>query len=404
MTIIKNCFEGFGIPPSEAIYCKKPAIVYDIPVLRESYGDSLDYVKPNDDAALAKQIEYYLLNPDKRKERGEEAYNGFFRKNPTPCLPVHMKQSLRRIFYGGKDLSITAGMIVLNGADTIELALKSIYDYVDKIIIVEGIVEDYAKSNPAMHENGHSIDGTIKIIQNFYDPLHKIELVFPTDISKLVWKNKNEMQNEIAKRVTTDLYLKVDADEIFLESDVEYMKRYFMEDKELYVIQLLKWEFWKNFSMIACGGIWDRPQARMWRWKKDFHHNIDVKTGFNFYIDAEGREVRPPNYKTLNLMEHLCYHLGYCRTAEHIAAKINYYKNRGIESNVNDNYTNWVPGQPTNSTHPDGTTAKPFIGKLPKILKKDYFNIVSIEVKEKFENNINMMVSPPKQKIESGSK
>lgn len=387
-------FEGFGMPPAEAIYCKKPVITYDLPVLRKEYGDAIDYVPVGDIDAMANKIEEYLVGDYDRMERGWKCYHKFFdKKNPVPCLPEYMKRKLRKTFYGNGDLSITAGIIVLNGEDTIRKAIGSIYEAVDKIVIVEGVVEDFAKANPEMHKGGHSIDNTLKIIEEYPDNLNKILLVVKTDGK--YWKNKNEMQNAIATLVDTDLYLKVDADEIFLESDIEYMKRMFMADSSLYVVQILKHEFWRGLEMVSCGGIWDRPQARMWRWDKSFRHPMDTKTGFNYFIDDDGMQVKSPNYKVMNLMEKLCYHLGYARTPEQIQAKIKYYKSRGIEKSVVDNYTDWQPGMPTNSTNPEGTTAKRFEGELPLILRDWYNDTIKVSTKEKEENNINIMESRP---------
>ena len=55
-TLMSNCkaflfptlYEGFGIPPVEALACGSPAIVSDIPVMHEIYGDSVRYIDPND--------------------------------------------------------------------------------------------------------------------------------------------------------------------------------------------------------------------------------------------------------------------------------------------------------------------------------------------------------------------
>ena len=415
LMVFLSVFEGFGIPPSEALYCEKPVIAYDIPVLRKEYGDAIDYIDIGDFSAVSAKVEYYLRDDAERIEKGLKGREAFFAKeNPIPTLPIYMKKALRSAIYK-KDMSITAGMIVLNGADTIKIALASIYDYVDKIIIVEGAVEDYAKNNPDMVNKPCGIDGsdnlfnsvddTIKIWNDFkryHDPFDKLEII--PHPSKRYWKNKNEMQNAIAEQVDTDLYLKVDADEIFTECDVEYMKRHFITDKDLYCIQILKHEFWKGLDTVACGGQWERPQARMWRWRKDFRHKLDAKTGFNYFVDENGTEVRNPSYKTLNLLEPLCYHLGYARDEKQIMAKINYYKHRGIESNVIDNFSNWKQGQPTNSTHPTGTSAKPFTGVLPLVLNENFFDSISANPKEKVENNINIMHSPPKHNLKKGSK
>ena len=55
-TLMSNCkaflfptlYEGFGLPPMEALACGSPAIVSDIPVMHEIYGDSVRYIDPND--------------------------------------------------------------------------------------------------------------------------------------------------------------------------------------------------------------------------------------------------------------------------------------------------------------------------------------------------------------------
>ena len=392
LMVFPSVFEGFGMGPAESLYCGKPVVAYDIPVLRGEYGDTINYVKLGDVNELASEVTRLLKKPQLRKQLGEYGKNKFFEGKP-PCAPYIMKKAIRKLIYGKKDLKITAGVIVLNAADTIYLALQSIYDSAEKIIVVEGAVERYAAANPDMVDNCHSVDDTIEIVKNFPDPFKKIELI----TAKRLWKNKNEMQNEIAKRVETDLYLKVDADEIYTESDVEYMKRNFVLDESIWIMYILKYEFWKNLETIAIGGIWDRPQARMWRWRQDFHHNIDIPTGFNFFVDGNNKRVEAPSYKSLKMMEKLCYHLGYVGNTDRINAKINYYATRGIEKNVANVFENWEDGKPTNSTNPDGTTAVKFNGELP-LLMKDWFNdkIHISDVKESLENNMNMMQSLPR--------
>lgn len=396
MMVFPSVFEGFGMGPAEALYCKKPVVAYDIPVLRGEYGDAIQYVDMNNITKLSKAIMDILDDKKESRKIGEKGFKAFYRDSkPIPCLPSTMKRSLRNTFYGGSDLTITAGMIAVNASDTILTALLSIYDFVDKIVIVEGAVEDYARVNPQYISGVGSCDDTVELIRNFPDPFGKIELVQ----NSRLYKNKNEMQNEIAERIETDLYLKVDADEIFIESDVEYMKRNFMMDKQLCILSILKHEFWKDLNTVATGGIWDRPQPRMWRWDKHWRHPEDVKTGFNFYVDKKGNKVAPPDYKAMMLMEKLCYHLGYVGKDDRINSKIRYYAGRGIETNVKNVYADWKPGDATNSTNPNGTTAAPFAGTLPKILQKWYIKQIKIDdVKESLENNINMMSSPPKRK------
>ena len=104
-----------------------------------------------------------------------------------------------------------------------------------------------------------------------------------------------------------------------------------------------------------------------------------------------------PLYKGLRVEIEMFYHLGYCRDAKHIKGKINYYANRGIERNVKDNYSNWKEGQPTNSTHPAGTSSAQFTGRLPIVLDEaNYPKIVEVDPKVVEENNMYMLKSPLK--------
>ena len=46
--VFPSVYEGFGIPPLEALACGTPAVVSDIPVMREIYKDSVCYIDPMD--------------------------------------------------------------------------------------------------------------------------------------------------------------------------------------------------------------------------------------------------------------------------------------------------------------------------------------------------------------------
>jgi glycosyltransferase involved in cell wall biosynthesis len=401
--VIPSRFEGFGMPPAEALYCGKPVVVYDLEITKWIYGDSINYIKPGHLKGMAKKIAELIKNDKLREEQALKGIEAMW--NPysnIPCLPHKIKNQMRATFYGKSYPKITAGIIVLNGCDTLKPVLDSIYDSVESIIVVEGVVEDYAIHNSNLIKGGHSIDGTLDFFENYPDPLEKIEVIKIEDVypkrKNKCWKNKNEMQNAIAERIKTELYLKVDSDEVWKESDIEYVRRLFMTKKELTVVYMQRWHFWKNLHTVAVGGQWDSAEARAWRWNPEFRHPLEVKGGFNFYIDASGTKVAEPFYKAMRLMMRMHYHLGYYRKEVHIQGKINYYKNRGIEQNVKDNYTDWQPGQPTNSTHPNGTTAIPFNGSLPIALDENvYPKRVKVNPQEVDEDNVHMLKSPLKQ-------
>jgi len=70
--VFPSSFEGFGIPPAEALAAEKPAVCSDIPVLREVYGDAVEYFPLHDVAALAGTMRRLLRDAAYRRRRGSE--------------------------------------------------------------------------------------------------------------------------------------------------------------------------------------------------------------------------------------------------------------------------------------------------------------------------------------------
>jgi glycosyltransferase involved in cell wall biosynthesis len=70
LVVMPSSFEGFGMPPMQALYFGKPALVSDIPIFRSVYGDHLEYAPPGDVAALGSAIRALLADPAYRRERG----------------------------------------------------------------------------------------------------------------------------------------------------------------------------------------------------------------------------------------------------------------------------------------------------------------------------------------------
>lgn len=64
-------FEGFGMPPMQALYFGKPCVASDLPVFRSVFGDRLEYFPPGDAGALAAAIDAQLGDPGRSRARGE---------------------------------------------------------------------------------------------------------------------------------------------------------------------------------------------------------------------------------------------------------------------------------------------------------------------------------------------
>ena len=61
--VFPSSFEGFGMPPMEALAAGTPCICSNIPILRELYGEYVDYVEVHDIKMMAEKIK--LLATDK---------------------------------------------------------------------------------------------------------------------------------------------------------------------------------------------------------------------------------------------------------------------------------------------------------------------------------------------------
>ena len=64
--VFPSFYEGFGIPPLEAMLCGCPVIVSDIPALRETCGNAALYCDPHDPQSLARHIRALAEGPELR--------------------------------------------------------------------------------------------------------------------------------------------------------------------------------------------------------------------------------------------------------------------------------------------------------------------------------------------------
>jgi glycosyltransferase involved in cell wall biosynthesis len=72
--VYPSLYEGFGIPPLEAMSMGCPVILSDIPVFREVFGDAAHYVDPMDAAAICKGILDVLSDESCRLELVRRGY------------------------------------------------------------------------------------------------------------------------------------------------------------------------------------------------------------------------------------------------------------------------------------------------------------------------------------------
>ena len=71
--IYPSIYEGFGLPPLEAMACGVPVIASDVSSLPEVVGDTGVLINPHDDEALAEVIQKMIMDTDLRRQLSQKA-------------------------------------------------------------------------------------------------------------------------------------------------------------------------------------------------------------------------------------------------------------------------------------------------------------------------------------------
>jgi len=185
-------FEGFGLVPGEALSVGTPCIVYDLPVLREVYGNSLIYVRHGDKKELAAAVAKAATQEKPKINKFDFRHRFGIESMPKDVARIPM--------HGFGSRTTTAVMIAYYGP-TIHEAIEAIYSHVECIRIAYGPIELW-KNFPS--------DGTLQRIRDFPDPQKKI---FVED--RPLWKDKREMREWTTQKIDTSHVMVVDADEIW---------------------------------------------------------------------------------------------------------------------------------------------------------------------------------------------
>ena len=209
------------------------------------------------------------------------------------------------------------GMILFNGDAFLKEALESIYDFAYEIIIIEG--SDMNAVCMAGSDGG-SADNTMRILENFPDPLEKIRIIRGS------WKDKDEQSNRAISEATGDYYWQIDDDEVYKEQDLLAVEELLEDDPDITAVSFEWMNFFRNFNTVMIAN----PPYEVWRLFK-------IGPGCRFKTHRPPTVFDPLSGQVLNLVKPLrgsalaergiyIYHYSYI-TDKQVKEKIAYHTN-----------------------------------------------------------------------------
>lgn len=186
--------------------------------------------------------------------------------------------------------------------------LRSIYDEVDQIIVIEGAV----KNRPNSTEDGHSTDRTVEIINDFkdsHDPDHKILFI---QIGK-PFENLEELKQTFIDLTTPGDWLIInDADEFYRPTDIRRLRTAIDRYPHAQEFVPLFLHFYGDYEHIAVPGPeWQPQHQRVFKvvqgMKYHQHPVVHLPNGESTYFSPYLQHRR------YMLNDFFIYHYGYAR-------------------------------------------------------------------------------------------
>ncbi len=326
VTLAPSRFEGFGMVPGESLSVGTPVVCYDLPVLRDVYGDCLHYVPLGDEDAYIETVAEVIKSNSTAGDDFEdevdisraqvfvrEAYGMNAQAETIDNLPFHAMDRQR----------IDACMICY-GTPTARYAVESVYDIVDSVRIAYGPTEHYQRCTPGLSYCQDVLDD----LRAMPDPDDKIEIE-----ARGGWRDKKQMRSYLSDRIEGNFQLILDADEIWvgleewLEHDICYWATprwvTFWHDIEHWIHDEPPYD--RRFGeSLGQGSVcphyrfsWWRPSFR-WR-SHPVTESYDEIPLFSLDGNKEASELVP---------ECRIYHLGHALPKDYMNRKHSFYERR----------------------------------------------------------------------------
>lgn len=211
-----------------------------------------------------------------------------------------------------------------NEEEFAEAVLSSIYNEVDRILVIEGAVEN----RPNSTEDGHSTDRTREILSDFKanrDPDNKLVII---SINKH-WKDLEDMkQTFLDMSIPGDWILINDADEFYRPEDIRRLRRAIELEPQAQEFIPTFLHFYRDLDHIAVPGPeWNTQHQRIFKYVRGMKYNshpvLTDPAGHCTYFS--------PHYQPRRIVPRdpiFIYHYGYARRNmnEVMEQKQEYYK------------------------------------------------------------------------------
>jgi len=221
---------------------------------------------------------------------------------------------------------------VFNEADYLKESVASIYDYVDKILILEGCFGAMEKVvlPSRVTSGGLSADGTTDIIKNFSDPKNKIDY---QPVGFIGGDQTILYQRMVDYAQVGDYIWLVDGDEVYPSNLCEILVKW-MSKGTYHAIWLPGLIFWHDFIHVRYRHGWELPHQRIYmKIDESMHYaarNLDVRWKddagniYGFGLPPKGTIYKGRSYNVyVGSVDGLWYyHYAYVRSVQRILEKM----------------------------------------------------------------------------------
>lgn len=262
-------------------------------------------------------------------------------------------------------MRVTFGSIVLNEEQYILANLQQHYDFCDEWIIVEGA--DVLYPADRLTGCGLSVDKTAEIIRDFASTHPKIQFI------QQGWaQDKSALRNRYADRAKDGILVVLDIDEFLTHASLTKVIAELQHWPSPGCLRIPHVHLWKNTSQIITGSYYDIPHNRCYRWPEetrymDNHNHPADFTGTPLHsrrLQRRDRSLQPRGDQFTHDAPFFL-HYGFVKDPVEIAAKNQYYRNRG-EVKTRPETTTARAAWFADETPPH-CDVKPWIGPYPEV-------------------------------------